>query len=199
MSALAASFWRLVAQLLGFLLLVALTITGLAIAVFSIEGGTGGLSIPRLAEILNLGGLRDSVSSLLSKLESPGLDLILALAGLAAMLVGALLLAGILAGRRERVFSGDTSDQGKIEARGRPLAAAAEQLTRRVNGVSEADVRARPSRKGGSLKVRASHPRPRSSDKITDKVESALSPIRDAFDPKLNVRARHGDEGKRVE
>lgn len=199
MSSLAGSFWRLLARLIGFVLMLALALAGLAIAVFSIEAGPDGLSIPGLADLLNLSGLREEVGSLLGQLETSGIDLKPALAGLAAMLVGALLLAGILAGRRETVFSSDPSEEGTIEAERRPLAAAAERLTAGVSGVSTADVRARPSRNGGSLRVRASHPRPRSSEKIKGKVESALEPIRDAFGTKVNVRARPGEKSGRVE
>lgn len=199
MATLGASIWRLLAYLIGFLLLVALALVGLAVAVFSIGAGPGGLSPPHLADLLSLPALRDSVSSLLDRLEGSSAGIVAVLGGIAAVLVGALLLMGVLAGRRRTTFTADSSEQGKIEARPGPLGEIAEQLTARISGVTAASVRVRPSKRGGKLKIKASHARPRSSEKVAGKVREALTPLGDPFGARVNVRARTGDSGDRVE
>ena len=191
---------RLLARLLGFLLVVLLALGGLAAAIFSIEAGPGGLSLPHLADLVKLPGLRDQVSSLLSTLEGSGFDALAALGGLIALLLGALLLVGVFAGRRERSFTASDSEEGRTGARRGALADGAEQLASEVDGVTAVRARARPGRRGGGkVRVEANHSFGHSADPITRAVDSALTPIRQAFGARTSVRARPPSAGKRVE
>jgi len=50
---------RALARLVGFVLLLALAVAGLAAAIFSISGGDGTLSLPGLVELARLDDLSD--------------------------------------------------------------------------------------------------------------------------------------------
>lgn len=237
------SFWRLAARLVGFLLLVALAVAGLALAIFTIDGGIDGLSLPHLAELLGMPSFRDSVGGLLDDLEASGVDGKPLLGGIGAILVGVLLLVGVFADRPERSFKaagsesevdgsgsasaaasasdsggesdsdsesdtdtdGDPesdapSDLGRIGARRRPLAAAAEALAEGVDGVTATRVQARPSRRGGRVRVDATRPETASGQQVEAEVARALEPVRKTFGARIDVRSEIATSGsQRVE
>lgn len=190
---------RLAARLIALLLLIALAIAGAAVAVFSIQGGVETLSLPNLASLIGLPVLRDSTAELLEAVEADGpIALVSALAGLAAILVGLLLLIGALARPSERLFRADDSPEGRIAARPRPLATAAAELARGTDGVTGADARAKPSRSGGRLSVKAVH-RHGDADELRGRVDSALASLRSAFALRTRVSIEDGGKGSRVE
>ena len=120
---------RALVRVISFVLLVILAVAGLVLAVFCISTGTSGPSLGGLAHLLDLGSLRDTVGSWLGQLEASGAVAgIAAVCGLAAMLLGLLLLAGILVPRRERLVTLASGEHGTIAARRRPLAQAATAL-----------------------------------------------------------------------
>jgi hypothetical protein len=113
---------HLLAAALGFLLLVAIAVGGLAVALFCIRGGDATLSLPHLASLLSLGDLRDEVAAWLASLEAPGpVAVLAALAGAGAILLGLGLLVGTLGPRRERRLVVERGARGTIAARRRAV------------------------------------------------------------------------------
>lgn len=190
---------RLLARFVGIVLLIALAVIGAGVAIYSIQGGTGTLSLPNLAQQIGLPGLRDSTSDLLSAVEADGpIALLSLLAGLAAMLIGILLAIGALTRPSERNFEADDSTEGRLCARRRPLASAAGDLARRVDGVTDASASARPSRRGGRISITAVHRR-EDREGVRERVESAVASLRSTFGLRTDVETEHGGKGNRVE
>lgn len=190
---------RTLARIVGFLLLVALALVGLAAVVFAIQGGEATLSYPQLAEWVGLPELRDEVGALYDRLESGGpVEIVALLAGLAAMLLGLLLAAGAVLPRRDREAMLEETDEGSVAARPKPLAQAAEALAGRADGVTSAKARVRPGRR---LRVRADLRRPAASrdpGAARRAVQERVAPLVDAFDLRSKVSTRAGGRGSRV-
>jgi len=192
---------RALLRLVTFVLLVVLAVAGLAAAVFSIQGGTGGLSLPKLAEYARLPAVRDRTGDLLSAVEaSGGVARYSLLAGALAVLLGLLLLIAALVPRRERLVELERGDDGTLNARRRPLAQAARALVEPARGVTEAKVRARARRRGGgTLRVRALRTRPAQDAAIRASIAERLQPLTQPFKLKTTVRVREADRGARVQ
>lgn len=198
---------RAMARLTAFLLFVALAALGLATAVFSLQGGSRALSLPTLARHLRLPDLRRIVGDYLSSLEHSGPTAWISVgAGAAAVALGLLLLAGVLAPRRERsvvLEDGDRDGDGaQLAARRRPLAQIASTLAEQERGVTATTTKLRVSRwrSGGRLRVTAFHPRNRASEEVSKSVSAAIAPLAEAFRLRTRVRARVGERGgKRVQ
>jgi hypothetical protein len=190
---------RGLAALIGFLLLVVLAVAGLAVAIFCIGSGTTGPSLGGLAKLAHLPALRDSLGGWLAQLEAPGsVAVVAALAGLGAIALGLILLAGVLVPRRERLVTLAGDDAGSLAARRRPLAQAAQALVEQAAGVTGAKVKVRPRRtSGGRLKVRASRPRPSEPAQVRSAVEAQLEELTTAF--KLKARVDVSREGPKVQ
>jgi hypothetical protein len=190
---------RLVARVVGFLLLVALAVAGIVLAVFCIGTGTHGPSLGGLARLLSLGSVRDSVGDWLARMEAPGSVAVIAgLCGLGAIACGLLLLAGVLIPRRERLVQLAEEEQGTVAARRRPLAQIATALVEQVRGVTEARVRVRPFRtSGGRLAVRASRTPQSDAAAVASAVREQLESLTQPF--KLKLRVAVPRRGARVE
>lgn len=186
---------RALARLLTFLLLLALALAGLALAVIAISGGD-----PGLTSSIGLPSVRDSVGNFLSDLEGGDKQIAAVLGGLAAILLGLLLLIGLLAPRRERLVVFEKGDEGTITARRRPLAQMATTLAERTSGVTSARAKVKPSRRGdgGQLRLTASHPRSTPADEVTESTGQALEPL-SALGLSPRVRTQVGDRGERVQ
>lgn len=194
-----AAVARVFARVLAFVLLVALALLGAAVAVSSLRGGAGSPSIPALAEFLGLPGLRDSTSRLLGAVEADGpLALLSAVGGVAAVLLGLLLLVGVITRPSERLFEADDSPEGRVTAKPRPLAAAAADLALRTDGVTASDASAKASRRGGRLSVTAVHRRQDPAE-LESRVAAATSHLRSSFGLRAQVHVETGDKGSRVE
>lgn len=138
---------RLLLALLGIVLLTAVTVTGIAIAISSVQGGDGTLSYSQLAGWLDLAAFRDTVGAWLDGLESRGsVDVAAALAGAGAVAVGAALVVGAVVARRERLLILDRSAAGRLAMRRRTAAGALTALAERPREVLAARVRVRPNR-----------------------------------------------------
>jgi hypothetical protein len=190
---------RALVRLVSLVLLVVLAVAGLALAVFCIGTGTTGPSLGGLATLLDLASLRDTVGAWLDQLESDGsVAAIAGLCGLAAILLGMVLLVGVLVPRRERLVTLSSSDRGVLAARRRPLSRAATALVEQVRGVTEARVRVRPRRRaGGRLIVRASRTPGADPRELQGAVREQLRALSDSFGlkPRISVPRR----GARVE
>ena len=193
---------RALARLVAFVLFVAVALAGLAVAVFSIQGGDGPLSLPGLAEHLRLPALEATVGDYLGQLEADGpLAKISALVGAGVVLCGVLLLLGVLVPRRERVVVFEEGDAGRIGARRRTLAAVAEALAEQARGVTEANARVRPRGRlrRGRLRVTASHPRDYEDREVEERVLSSVAPLLESSGLKPRVEAKAGTRGARAE
>ena len=187
---------RAIAHLVSFVLLSALALAGLIVAVFCLERGIDGLSLPALARHARLPELRGDVGRFLHALEASGaVAKLSALGGLAAVALGVLLLIGALRPRRERLALLEASDQGTLAARRRPLAQIAAGLVAQARGMTQTRARVRPRRRGrgGRVAVRLVHPRGVESDEAArERATEALTPLTDAFELRPRVRVRHG-------
>jgi hypothetical protein len=198
---------RALVRIVAFALLALLAVAGLLAAIFCIQGGTGTLSLTRLAEVAGLPELRDEAGTLLGALEAPGpLAVASALAGLAAMLAGLVLLAGVLVPRRERLVglpreSGEgNGTPGTLDARRRALAQVAVALAEQAQGVTGATARARSRRRGGGrLRVTATRTAPSDDDDVADAVTERLAELTGPFALEARVRTRAGERGSRVQ
>jgi hypothetical protein len=192
---------RALVRLLAFLLLALLALAGLAAAVFSIQSGTAALSYANGLSLVGGPDARDTVGSFLDGVEGGSNGLLVALSGAAAVLLGLLLLAGLLAPSRERVVTlARTEGFGRLAARPRPLAQAATALAEQVHGVTAARASVRPGRRaGGTLSVRADHPRPVDDDEVRRGIEDRLRPLTEPFGLRARVQTRVGERGSRVQ
>lgn len=192
---------RPLVRVLAFVLLVALSVAGLAVAVSSAVGASGPLSPPELARSIGLPRLDRSVGELLSKLEAPGgLAGLTLLSGLGAMAVGLLLLAGLLVPRRERLATLERRGDGVVAARRRPLAQALAALAEQARGVTGTRVQVRPGRRrGGRATVHADRTRPEEDPGVRDAVLERIEPLTEAFSLRPRIRVRAPGQGRRVE
>lgn len=190
---------RVLARIVGFVVLVALAAAGIVVAVFCIGTGTHGPSLGGLARLLSLASVRDTVGDWLTRVEEPGSVAVIAgLCGLGAIALGLLLIVGVLVPRRERLVQLTDDEQGKLAARRRPLAQVATSLVEQVRGVTETRVRVRPFRgTGGRLSVRASSTRRADADELRRAVSAQLESLTQPF--KLKARVDVPRRGARVE
>jgi len=190
---------RALVRLVSFLLLVILAVAGIVVAVFCISTGTSGPSLGKLASILHLASVRDTVGHWLGQLESSGSVAVLAgLCGLGAILFGLILLTGLLVPRRERLVTLASDGDGTLAARRRPLGQAAETLVEQVRGITQARARVRPRRRaGGRLRVRASRTRTADPTQVSAAVNEQLRELTDPFT--LTARVEVARESARVQ
>lgn len=183
---------KFLARLLTFGLLLAIALAGLAAAVFALVG-------PGLLDFLPLTDARDVVGGWLMAIDRPEtLPRATALAALAAILAGLLLLIGAVARTPERLVVLEERDGGVIGARRGALSQTADALIGRVRGVTERRVKLE-GRKGDRLEVTATHVRAVPADAVEREVTGALAPLADAFGVRTRVRSRIGESGSRVE
>jgi hypothetical protein len=190
---------RALVRLVSFLLLVSLAVAGIVVAVFCIGTGTSGPSLVKLASILHLASVRDTIGHWLGQLEASGSVAVLAgLCGLGAILFGLLLLTGLLVPRRERLVTLASDGEGTLAARRRPLGQAAETLVEQVRGITQARARVRPRRRaGGRLRVRATRTRTADPTQVRAAVNEQLRELTDPFT--LTARVEVAREGARVQ
>jgi len=177
-------------RVISFVLLVALALAGLAAAVFAVVGLT------QLADLAALSSFRDTVGGFLRAIEADGPTArVAALAGLGGLLLGLLLLAGILIPRRERLVTLERSPEGTLAARRRPLGQVAGALAEQTRGVTEAQAKVRPRRRGGGGTVRltAVRTRPTDAKQVKDAVGEQLRSLTGPFALKAKVAVRAPD------
>lgn len=192
---------RALDRLLAVTLLVALAAAGAVVAVFCIGDGTGNLSLHRLSDLVNLPQLRDTVGDWLGRLEADGgVALLGVVAGVGAVALGLLLLAGLLVPRRERLVTLESDGESTITARRRALAAVARALAEQARGVTRAKARVRPRRRrGAKLRVRVDRTRPTPAKEVRDAVRAQLEPVTGSLPLVTRVRTRLGTGSARVE
>ncbi|MGI8593829.1 MAG: hypothetical protein ACR2ML_05605 [Solirubrobacteraceae bacterium] len=192
---------RALVRVLTFVLLVALSLVGLAAAISCIRSGTGSLSLPWLADIAHLPDLRDQVGGWLDDLGANGpVAWKSALGGAAAMALGLLLLAGLVIPRRERLITLSPGRDGRLVARRRPLGQISRALVEQVRGVTQTKARVRPRRRGGgTIKVRADRSASADERDVRGRAKDALEELTSGFRLRAKVRTRLGEKDSRVE
>ena len=148
---------RLLAAVVGFLLLAAIAFGGIVVAIFCIRGGNATLSLDHLASLISLPGLRAKVGPFLESLEADGrVAALAALCGAGAVLLGIGLMIGALVPRRERTLIVERTDRGTIAARRRAVGDALADLAERPREVLGAKAKVSPNRKrtGGRARLK---------------------------------------------
>lgn len=194
---------RVMARLVGSLLMVVLALLGLGVAAYCLDGFIG-LGSARPDRLLGLPAARRDVGHFLAQLAAPGDTAGLALVcGIGSILLGLLLLRALLGSSKERLVVLDTdADGATLAARPRPLQAMARVLAEQAPGITNVK---RPkltlSRRGtrGRLKVTASHRRTSERDEVQRAVRSQLEPISGPFNLTPRVRVHVGEPGERVQ
>lgn len=189
---------RLLVRVLTLLSLIVLSASGILVAVFSISGGRGGPSLTQGAKDAHLRELRDTTAHWLGQIEAHGSVAVIAgLCGLAAILLGLLLLVGLLLPRRERLVTLERRDGGTLAARRRALAQLATALVDQVSGVASTRVRVRPRRTSGArVAVKATRVQRASATDVRASVRKQLENLTEPF--KLTARVEVPRRTERV-
>lgn len=192
---------RALARLVGFVVLLALALAGLAAAVFSISGGDGTLTLPGLVELARLDDFSEDVGAFFERLESDGsAAVVAALAGLGAVVLGLGLLVGALVAGRERLLVLHRGQDGTVAARRRAVAQTASALAEQPRDVVSAKAKVRPRRRGtgGRLRLTAYHAQTASEPAVEDAARRQLEPLTGPFSLRVKVDGRVPRRGGRV-
>lgn len=197
------SLLRTLARVIGVVWMLVLALLGLAVAMYCFDAVVS-LGSARPDRLLGLPGVRRHVGRFLDQVAAPGSTAGLALlCGLAAMLLGVLLLIGVLGRRRQRLAILEQDRQtGAIAARPKPLRDMARALAEPARGATSVK---RPklslSRRGtrGKLKVNATRTRTTDPQELKAAVEKAMEPITEPFSLKPRVRVGLGESGNRAQ
>jgi hypothetical protein len=185
---------RALSRLVTFALLAVLALAGLAVAVCSVAS-EGAFSLPWLADQLGLPQARDELGGFLDTLEEPGpVALRSGAAGLAAVALGLLLLAGAFWPQRQRLTVLERNEHGTLAANRRALSRAAAALVETVRGLSAGRVRLKPRRHGagGRLDLRARRPETLPSEEARRRADQAVQPLAESFQLRPRIRTRTG-------
>lgn len=192
---------RLLAAVLGFLLLVVIAVGGVVVAIFCLRGDSATLSLAHLASLLSLDGLRDKVGPFLTSVEADGpVAVLAALCGVGAMLLGVGLLVGALMPRRERRLIIDRGDRGTISARRRAAGNALADLAERPREVVGAKAKVRPnrSRAGGRARLKLTEAAGTDERPIAEKSRRELTELGEGLSLKLQTVTRRPRRGGRT-
>ena len=194
---------RVLARLASIALMVVLALAGLGVALFCLDGFIR-LGSARPDRLLHLPVVRRHVGSFLLDVSAAGPTAGLALlCGLAAVVVGMLLLIGLLAPRRQRVvFLERDGGEGALAARRAPLRDMARALASSTPGTTGVS---RPRlRRGGRLRrthltVVASQSRPHDPVQMEHVIDERLQPLTAPFGMRARIHVRRGEPGSRVQ
>ena len=194
---------RVIARLVGSLLMVVLALLGLGVAAYCFDGFIG-LGSARPDRLLGLPAARQDVGHFLAQLATPGNTAGLALiCGIGTILLGLLLLRALLGSSKERLVVLDTDPDGaRLAARRRALQAMARVLAEQAPGITNVKrSKVTVSRRGarGRLKVTASRNRTSERHEVQRAVRSQLEPISGPFNLTPRVRVHLGQPGERVQ
>ena len=192
---------RILTRLVGIALLTLLAVGGAAAAVFCISGGHGTLSLPALAGDIHLPQLRDDIGAFLNQVSAHGsIAVVAGLAGLAAVALGALLLAGAWLPTRQRVIVLDHTPDGALAATRRPLAQAVTALALQPSEVIRARTRARARRghDGGRVRVRVRAASPADKQQAGGAAATAVAALAQPLALRVRVRARKPPKEKQA-
>jgi hypothetical protein len=184
---------RGLARLVALILTAAFAVAGLAVAVFSLQGGSATLSLPNLARHAQLDDLLGDAGDFLAALEADGPTAkIAALAGAGAVLLGLLLLFGVLARRRERLIVIRSDGAGTVAARPRAIGHAAATLAEQSRDVLDVKARTDARRRGTGGRLRLTVHLGRATDRAaaTGAIRDRVQALTGGFSLRLRVRGR---------
>ncbi len=184
---------RPLTRLIGAVWALALGLLGLGIALYCLDGLVS-LGSARPDRLLGLVSVRHHVGRFLTQITAPGPTAVLALlSGLGAMSIGALLLAGTINSRRQRLAVLERDTDGTLAARPRILRAMAVALAEQAGGATSVErPRISLSRRGTRGRLRLSVTRASTSppQEVKRAVQEAVQPISEPFKLKPRVRLR---------
>ncbi|MDQ6745697.1 MAG: hypothetical protein M3Z27_06765 [Actinomycetota bacterium] len=193
---------RATTRLVGMIWTLALALTGLGVALYCVDDAIRLGSI-RPDRLLHLVSVRRHVGHFLTQVTAPGPTAGLALlCGLGAILLGALLLAGILSVRERRAVLDDDRTAGRLTARPKAIRDIARALAETFPGAPRITAaKLTLSRRGrrGRLKltaIRTSDTEPR---QIREALQARLRPLSEPFSLRTRIRIRlrgPGDAGR---
>lgn len=192
---------RILAAIVGLLLLVAIAVGGVVVAVFCLRGDSATLSLAHLAELLSLDTLRDKVGTFLASLEADGpVAALAALCGVGAVLLGIGLIVGALMPRRESRLIIERDERGTISARRRAVGDALADLAERPREVLRAKARVHPnrSRPGGRARLKLTEAAGTDQRPVAEQSRRELEQLGESLSLKLQRVSRRPRRGGRV-
>lgn len=180
-------------RLVELLLMAALALIGLGVGLYCLSGLVS-LGSARPDRLLHLPTVRRRVGHFLLQLATPGpVGLLALLGGIAAVLVGLLLLRGLLGSRRERLLILEEGSAGGLYLRPRTVSRMVREATVHSPGVTEAKrPKVRLSRSGhrGRVRVRASRGAHPDAATVDASVHEHVDPITEPLHLRGDVRVR---------
>jgi len=193
---------RVMSRLVGMLWMLTLALAGLGITVYCLDGFIS-LGSARPDRLLGLTGVRHHVGRFLAQIALPGPTAALGLlCGVAAVLIGLVLLVGTLRSRNERLVVLERDASGTLAAKSRTLGAMARAMAEQAPGATNVTrPRLKLSRRGnrGRLKLTASRTRTSDPSEVQNAIHARLEPISKPFALKPRIRVRLGKQGERVQ
>ena len=193
---------RLLARVIGALLMLALALVCLGVALFCVDSLISLGSI-RPDRLVHLSRVHHHVGHFLTQIAAPGSTADLALAGgVVAVVIGLVLLVGVLRSSREKLVILEGGGDGTLAVRPRVMRAMVQALAEQTPGATAI---ARPalklSRRGtrGRLTVNAARSRAGDPAEIETAVARQIEPLSGGFHLRARVRVREGESGERVQ
>ena len=185
---------KALSRLVETLLMAVIALIGIGVGLYCLDGLIS-LGSARPDRLLHLPRLRAHVGHFLQQIATPGPDAALALvAGLVAVVVGLLLLAGLLGSRRERLLMIESDDErGTLSARPRTISQMVRDETERaagVTGVKRPRVKLARSGRRGSLKVLAARGPDPDAGTVDAAVHERIDPLGERLHLSPNIRVR---------
>jgi len=191
---------RGLARLIALLLSMTLAVAGLAVAVFSVQGGNSTVSLPGLASHVRLDDLHASIGIFLEDLQADGpIAKVAALAGAGAVLIGLLLAFGVLARRRQHRILMRSDDSGTIAARPRAVSQAAVTVAEQSRDVLHAKAKTTARRgSGGRLRLTVYHAQSTDRAGVTAASHDRVQALTESFSLRLRMRGQVPRRGARL-
>jgi hypothetical protein len=194
---------RALIRLLGPAWMIVLALAGLGLAMYCLDGFIS-LGSVRPDRLLNLPSARRGIGHFLTQVSLPGATAGLALlCGLGAMALGALIILGLLAPRRQRlaILERDASGATVAARPGvlRDMARALAEHTEGATSVKRPRLRLSHRGRGGQLRIRATRARSENHADLTRALEDRLTPISEPFELRPRVSVQVGRPGDRVQ
>lgn len=185
---------KALSRLVEMLLMAVIALIGIGVGLYCLDGLVS-LGSSRPDRLLHLPRLRAHVGHFLAQIAAPGPDAILALvAGVVAVVVGLLLLAGLLGSRRERLLVIESDDErGTLSARPRTIGQMVRHETERapgVTGVKRPKAKLARSGRDGSLKVLAARGPDPDAGTVDAAVHERIDPLSGRLHLSPNIRVR---------
>lgn len=190
---------RGLARTVGFAGLGALALVGLALAVFSVQGGDGPVSLTGLARHVGLPDLLDRIGSWLARLEDGSqVEWWSILGGSVAIAVGALLVASALWPRLVRTSTVADGAEGRLAVGRGALKQKAERAALGAGATSANAAFRRRVGRPALLRVTATRPASAAAETIDPTVDRAVVDAVQAVDVRPRVRVSAGRGPRRV-